>query len=221
MDLNDVMLTTFSARDYTDDDVSDEVLYRILDKARFAPNGGNRQGWRVIVVRDLEVRRELARLSEPSMRRYLAQMKAGENAWNTIEPSRIDVNALEDAPDPAAVLAPLTKAPVVLAVGIDLRVVASTDSELDRVGVISGASIYPFVHNILLQARQEDLGGVLTTFIVPREAEAQQLLGLPDYVAIAALLPIGRPVRQLTRLKRKPVEEFATLERADGAPLRA
>ena len=221
MELNDVMRTTFSARDYTDDDVPDQVLYRILDNARFAPNGGNRQGWRVIVVRDLEVRRELVRLSEPSMRRYLAQMAAGENAWNTIDPTRIDVNALEDAPDPAAVLAPLTKAPVVLAVGVDLRVVASTDSELDRVGVISGASIYPFVHNILLQARQEGLGGVLTTFISPRESQAQELLGLPDYVAIAALLPIGRPVKQLTKLKRKPVEQFATLERADGEPLRA
>ena len=44
MELNDVMRTTFSARDYTGDDLPDQVLYDILDIARFAPSGGNRQG---------------------------------------------------------------------------------------------------------------------------------------------------------------------------------
>jgi len=52
MELFDVMRTTFAARDFTDDPLSDETLYRILDNARFAPSGGNRQGTRVIVVRD-------------------------------------------------------------------------------------------------------------------------------------------------------------------------
>ena len=52
MDLIEVMRTTFAAREFTDDPVPDEVLSRILGAARFAPSGGNRQGWRVIVVRD-------------------------------------------------------------------------------------------------------------------------------------------------------------------------
>ena len=52
MELNDVMRTTFAARDYTGEEMSDAVLYEILDNARFAPSGGNRQGNRVIVVRD-------------------------------------------------------------------------------------------------------------------------------------------------------------------------
>ena len=52
MELYDVMTTTFSGRDYTDEPLPDETLYRILDRARFAPSGGNRQGWKVIVVRD-------------------------------------------------------------------------------------------------------------------------------------------------------------------------
>ena len=45
--------------------MSDEQLYRILDSARFAPSGGNRQGWRVIVVRDQAKRRELVDQSMP------------------------------------------------------------------------------------------------------------------------------------------------------------
>ena len=36
--------------------------------------------------------------------------------------------------------------------------------------------------------------------------------------AVAAMLTIGRPVKQLTRLSRKPVEEFAFVERGDGTP---
>ena len=56
MDVYDVMRTTFAARDFTDQEVSDEVLFRILDNARFAPSGGNRQGWKVLVIKDREVR---------------------------------------------------------------------------------------------------------------------------------------------------------------------
>jgi hypothetical protein len=33
------------------------------------------------------------------------------------------------------------------------------------------------------------------------------------------MLPLGRPVKQLTKLSRKPVEEFVFLERAGGSPL--
>jgi hypothetical protein len=38
-------------------------------------------------------------------------------------------------------------------------------------------------------------------------------------VAVAAVMPLGRPVRSLTKLRRKPVAEFAMLERWGGAPL--
>ncbi|MDA0979477.1 MAG: nitroreductase family protein [Proteobacteria bacterium] len=52
MDVYQVMRTAFAARQYTDDRISDETLYRILENARFAPSGGNRQGWRVLLVRN-------------------------------------------------------------------------------------------------------------------------------------------------------------------------
>jgi nitroreductase len=56
MELYDVMRTTFAVREFTDDPLPDPVLYRILDNARFAPSGGNRQGTHVTVVRDATVR---------------------------------------------------------------------------------------------------------------------------------------------------------------------
>src|SRR5262247_3662608 len=108
---------------------------------------------------------------------------------------------------------PVLKAPVILVICVDLKVVASTDQDLDRVGVISGASIYPFAWNILLAARQEGFAGTITTLAVAEEPKIQQLLDIPKHVAIAAVMPLGRPVKQLTKLKRKAVPEFAMLER--------
>jgi nitroreductase len=112
-------------------------------------------------------------------------------------------------------------APVVLLVGVDLKVVASTDQDLPRVGVISGASVYPFAWNILLAARNEGYGGTLTTLAVAAEPEVQALLGIPPHVAVAAVIPFGRPVRRRTKLTRKRVEQFAVHERWGGPPLAA
>jgi len=121
MELYDVMRTTFSAREFTAEPVPDEILFTILDRARFAPSGGNRQGWRVIVVRDRRTR--------------------------------------------------------------------------------------------------EGLAGTITTLAVAQEPVLQKLLGLPPHVAVAAVMPLGRPVKAITKLTRKPVAEFAMLERWGGAPL--
>ena len=66
MELDEVMRTTFAARDFTEDELPDSVLYDILDLARFAPSGGNRQGNRVVVVRDGATRARLAKLAEPA-----------------------------------------------------------------------------------------------------------------------------------------------------------
>jgi len=54
---------------------------------------------------------------------------------------------------------------------------------------------------------------------VSLSAEVRSLLALPETHAVAAMVPLGVPVRQLTRLSRRPVEDFATIDRFDGASL--
>ena len=220
MDLQEAMRTTFACREFTDDPVSDEVLHRILDVARFAPSGGNRQGGHVVVVRDKGVRQRLGELCVPTLRLYAAQVAAGESPFNTVVPSAVDVATALDTPtEPFALFEHLGDVPVALVVSVDLAAVASMDKDLDRVGLVTGASIYPLVWNILLAARAEGLGGVVTTAVVPAEEEVQHLLDLPETHAVAALIPLGVPVRQLTRLKRQPVEDFTTVDSFDGPPL--
>lgn len=219
MELYDVMRTTFAAREFVDEPVPDSALENILDNARFAPSGGNRQGWRVLVIRDAQTRQAMLPMIMPTFQRYAAQIQAGEAPWNTVHETRLSEDQIAAVEPPEAFIRQVLAAPVLLMVLVDLSVVASFDSQLDRVGVISGASVYPFVWNILLSARNEGYGGTLTTFIAGQEDDAKALLGIPEQMAIAALIPLGKPVKQLTKLKRKPVAEFAVLERWDGPPL--
>jgi nitroreductase len=218
MELYDVMRTTFAAREFTGAPLPDATLHKILEAARFAPSGGNRQGWYVIVVRERVTREALAALTAPAAKRYIAQLQAGESPWNAVHATAVDHATIERTPVPARLTEPFLKAAVVLVVCVDLQVVASTDQYLQRVGVISGASIYPFVWNILLAARHEGYGGTITTLAVAQEARLRELLGLPAHIAVCALMPLGQPVKQLTRLTRKAVPQFAMHERWGGTP---
>ncbi len=216
MELFEAMRTTFAAREYTGEDVPNDVLYEVLDNARFAPSGGNRQGAHVIVVRDPETKDAIARLSEPAAKRYVSQVKTGEGPWNSITPTALSDETIAATPAPIHMVEPLRTSSVLLVVLVDLRVVASMDQLLDRVGVISGASIYPLVWNILMGLRQAGYGGTITTLAAAREPEVQALLGAPSHYAVAACLPVGRPVKQLTRLKRRAVSDFVTRETMVG-----
>lgn len=218
MDLYDVMRTTSAVREFTDEPLPDQTLHRILDHARFAPSGGNRQGVRIIVVRDQQTRERLAELYKPAVRRYVAQINAGQSPWNSLEPPIPTPEEIAATDVPESFTKPVLTAGAVLVVCVDLGVVASTDQDLDRVGVISGASVYPMVWNILLAARNEGFGGTITTMAAAEEPDVRGLLGIPDEYAVAAVVPIGQPVKQLTKLRRNEVEEFVTRERFGGQP---
>lgn len=220
MKLYDVMRTTFSARQYTGEPLPDETLYEILENARFAPSGGNRQGNRVIVVRDDATRQALADLALPAAKRYAAQVAAGENPWNTIVPTQVTDAEVEATEPSKSMVETFITASVVLVFIVDLSVVASMDKDLDRIGVVSGASIYPFVWNVLLAARQAGFGGTITTQAVAEEEGVRELLNIPSQFAVAAVVPLGKPVKQLTKLRRYPVSEIACCERFDGEPFR-
>jgi len=216
MELYEAMRCTFAARQYTGEELSDEVLMRVLDNARFAPSGGNRQGGHVVIVRDQSIKEELAALAEPAAKRYLAQINNGESPWNSLSPPGIDPATIEATVAPPMLVEPFRTASAVLVVCVDLGVVASMDQDLDRVGIVSGASIYPLVWNILMAARAEGFGGTFTTLAIAREAAVQSLLNIPSHVAVAAVIPLGKPVKQLTRLRRRAVSDFVTRERFDG-----
>jgi nitroreductase len=225
MDLVDALRSTGAVRDFRTEDVPDEVVRRLLEVARFAPSGGNRQGWRVVVVRDAATRRALRDLYLPGWYEYLAMGAAGLVPWAPITDRDAETTAVRHADAFAARAGPggfaehLDRVPLLLVLLADLRRLAAVDRDADRYTLVGGASIYPFAWSILLAARQLDLGGVLTTMVVRREAEVKALLGVPDEFAVAGLLALGHPVARASRLRRAPVDDFATVDRFDGPPL--
>ncbi len=58
--------------------------------------------------------------------------------------------------------------------------------------------------------------GVLTTFLSRAEADAAPILGLPTDHALVATIFLGYPVHQVTKLGRRPMTTFTTIDRFDG-----
>jgi nitroreductase len=215
MDLSDALRTTGSTRDFTDQPVDDATVAQILDDARFAPSGGNRQPWRVVVVKDLGIRRRLADKMTTVWQEYLGE---------SFDPSRTPFafglssgHRKVEAANP--LLDKIEEVPVVLVVAADLNKIALMDGNAGRPPITAGASIYPFCWSILLAARARGLGGVLTTFLSRVEADAAPELGLPDGHALAATLYLGHPEHLNTKLRRGEVAAFTTIDRFDGAAL--
>ena len=215
MDLSEALRGTGSARRFTEEPVSDDVVTAILDDARFAPSGGNRQPWRVAVVKDPSIRRHIADLMTTVWHEYL-----GEGS----DPSRTPFafgKSFGATPivEPNWMLDEIEKVPVVLSIAADLNKIALMDGDAGRPPITGGASIYPFCWSVLLAARARQLGGVLTTFLSRAEQQAAPVLGLPPGHAIVATIFLGHPVHLNTKLKRAAVADFATIDRFDGPAL--
>jgi nitroreductase len=226
LDLVATLRSTGAARQFHPEPIADDVLERLLDTARFAPSGGNRQGWRVIVVKDPPARVALRDIYLSGWYEYLALVSAGLVPWAPVSDRDAEAAAIVNAPQfaEAGAAAPgfpetLDTAPALLLVLADLRALAAVDRDLPRYTLVGGASIYPFVWSLLLAARAEGLGGVMTSVAVRREDDVRALFDIPDTVAVAALVVLGRPVAAPRKLKRAPVEAFAWVDRYGGTPL--
>ena len=215
MDVSEALRCTGSARHFTDDPVSDETVAAILDDARFAPSGGNRQPWRVALVKDPSIRRRLADLMTSVWHEYRGESQDPSRAPFAFGRS----SGTEPVAEPNSLLDEIERVPVVLSIAADLNKIALMDSDVGRPPITGGASIYPFCWSILLAARTRELGGVLTTFLSRAEPLAAPALGLPPDHAIVATIFLGHPVHLNTKLTRAPVSAFATIDRFDGAPL--
>jgi len=227
VELIETLRTTGAVREFEDTPVPDATVHRILDTARFAPNGGNRQAWRVIVVKDPVLRRAMRQAYLPGWYQYLAQASAGLTPWAVVTDRERERQAILGAPviaeaaaqGPGGFAEEFDRIPVMLVLLADLAKLSTVDRDCGHYTMVGGASIYPFAWSILLAARAEGLAGVMTTMVVRDEVAVKELLGVPDTVSLVGVLALGVPVRQPLRLRRDPVSAFATIDRFDGDPL--
>jgi nitroreductase len=218
MELTDALRTTGAVREFTDRAVDDAALARVLETARFAPSGGNAQAWRVVVVKDSANRRRLRECYLRGSREYMALLAAGLRPWAPTSDRAAEARALaiENTSAVGDFAEHFDEVPVLLALFADLSMLAAVDRDADRYTFAGGASLYPFAWSILLAARGEGLGGVITTIAIRRESDVKALLGASDPLALAAVIALGYPVRQPRRLRRQPVSSFATVDSIHG-----
>jgi nitroreductase len=208
MDFHAVIESTVTCRFYRPDPIPDDVLVRVLDGARYAPTGGNRQGVRFVVVRDPAKRQQLRDWYLPLWEQYVARATGRSDAPRPRLLEHADHFARQ-----------LHEIPALVVVCAQLADLLATDRHLDRLSIVGGASVYPSVQNLLLSARAEGLGTALTTLLCAVEPQVKALLAIPDGVATAAMVALGYPARPFPRrLARRPLAEtcFADLY---GAPL--
>lgn len=202
MDMLEGIVTTRAIRRFTDEPVTDEQIWTILDAGQQGPSGGNIQPWQFIVVTDLEQRSRVGELYRTSYARYEAAMLAiappvrpeDEASWQrTLDASRHLANHFAEAP-------------VIIAVAMaDISMsVHDIDGTMD-VGT-PFASVYPAVQNLMLAARSLGLGSTLTTVYRVRHDEVRDALGVPDGYQIVAMVPIGHPAGSFGRARRRPVD---------------
>ncbi|MDH3684329.1 MAG: nitroreductase family protein [Acidimicrobiia bacterium] len=215
MELYDAMRTTPSCRYFEPDPVDPSIIERVLDNARFASSGGNRQGWRVVVITDPDLRLAVAELHRRQWSAYVDHAREGVVGYQGDDSGHLmehGTNAARQRLDRTDQFSSaLEHVPVLLVVYTSLATLAITDSELDRPSVVGGGSVYPFVQNMLLGCTNEGLGSALTTLLAAEQPAVDRLLGVEAGMALAALIAVGWPVKakQYSKLSRKPVTDFA------------
>jgi nitroreductase len=200
VDLAEVMVTTGTCREFTRDPVPDEVLLEAMEVARFAPQGGNRQGVRLLVVRDPATRRTLRDLYLTRWRPYLAARTGDRELSERQQAGMARTNEFAER---------LDEVPALVVVCCRLSALHPTDHELGRLSVVGGASIYPLMQNFCLALRNLGVASAVTTMLCHDEPAVRTLLGIPDDVITAAHLAVGYPARPFpTTLSRVPAAEL-------------
>ncbi len=187
--------TTRSMRRLETRDIPDDVLRQILDAATRAPSGSNQQTWSFLVIRDPELKQQLQKIySEVAYRYFGAAPTTVSDGSGKATMTRVRSSAQYLADN-------LHLAPVL--------VLACIRGERN---FTLGSSIYPAVQNLTIAARAFGIGSTLTTFHISREAEVKALLGIPEDVHTAALIPLGYPTGRWGEAVRRPVEEVVYLD---------
>lgn len=226
MELREALRTTPATREFTHDEVDERTLRSILDDARFAPSGGNRQGWRVVVLDDPALRSAVKELYLEGWYEYLGQVTAGLTPFSPVNDRSLEATARNTAGAMAELgrsnpgfAERLDEAPVLLVVLADLSCLAAVDRDLDRYTFVGGGSIYPFIWSILLGARARGLGGVMTTMAVLNEDRLLELVGAPQDHCVAAVVALGHPAMPVTKLRRSEVDDFVWVDAVGGRSL--
>ncbi len=183
-----------------DREVPDEVLLECLQLAVQAPTGSNRQGWRWMVIKDRAKKEALADIYRRAGGTYLAE------AAKEVDPGTQTGRVMDSANFLAENLGRVPAMVIPLIIG------RLEDGSTNSAAGLFG-SIIPAMWSFQLALRSRGLGSCLTTLHLRHEQEAAELLGIPDHLSQAGLLPVAYTVgTDFKPAKRDPVEQITYLD---------
>jgi nitroreductase len=201
-----VLTTTRAVRRRLDltSHVDEDVVLECLDLALQAPTGGDAQGWRWIIITEAAIKTRVRDLYVEALTEVSGGRRPGgargsadrmlEGAWHV-------ANHLDQVP--------------VLVVAC-IRGGLTPASTPAQAASLYG-SIYPAVWSLQLALRARGLASVMTTVHLARHREMAQLLGIPENVTQAALIPVAQLLGdELHPARRTPARRVAFRERWDG-----
>ncbi|MBT5665307.1 MAG: nitroreductase family protein [Rhodospirillaceae bacterium] len=202
-DVFDIMDTTRAMRRLKPDPVPDELVVRILRAGLHAPNGGNTQRWKFLVIKDIEIKKKV----QVYYKRALDEVVGPRYANSPPPPGATKEGYHRQHTAVEYLTDHYHEAPI--------WIVPCIDHGTDKPNRSSGASIYPAVQNMLLAARALGLGSTLTTRYLMYEKEAEAAMGLPEGVHSYAILPIGYPMGNFGPVGRGDLSDFVCLDAWD------
>ncbi len=180
------------------DPVPRELIRKVCEAGTFAPSGGNRQPWVFVAVDDPEKRRWVADRYRPIFRDYI--QPALERAERENLPDRLRRNMKASL----HLAEHLHEAPALLFI-----------AGWKRRGAPQLEALFPCAQNILLACRAMGLGASFTTLHRSFGEECDRMLGLPESIPSAVMIPIGWPLGKHSRPPRRSVDEKLFFDRFD------
>lgn len=209
MDFWDVISTARAMRRYKPDPIPEELLVKLIEAAHLGPSGSNRQSRHWIVVRDPEVKQQLADLNRAGVSMYLEHNREAANPH--VDQGRRErflaavehqMNHMHEVPAIVIACADLVRAP----------------QDSFGAGAAAATEVWGAVQNLLLAARALEVGSVPTTlaFIGDQRDQAREVLGLPEHILPMVLIPLGWPTGNFGPIRRRPLEEILHWDRYEA-----
>ena len=154
----------------------------------------NLQPWRFIVIRDPELKEKFGKLYHEA---WWAKRRDQGIFPKDIPPGKGTIQSARNLADE------IGQAPVIV-------LVCATSQ-----GAGSMASVIPAAQNLLLAARGQGIGGVLTTLHPEVDERVQQLLNMPAEAQVVYCVPLGYPRGRFGPIHRKPLSEVVAYDSWD------
>ena len=192
--LGEAIFSLRAIRRQKPDPIPEEDLKDILEAAIRAPNGGNEQPWRFLVVRDAALRTTLGELYREAW--WAKRRDEGIMGPEDLPDTQVRRSAARFADE-------IGNSPVIVLLCATAR------------GPGAANSVVPSAQNLLLAARSLGIGSSITTLHASVEERVHELFGIPDDAQVVYCMPLGYPRGRFGATTRKPLSEVSAVDHWD------